>query len=84
MTMKYVFDLLVDMQVVRNEDFGAVLVMLLGLRGRAFHGLRCSMNDKLYVTAGITIVENEKNLADVLKFILQMLWRTNVVGTASQ
>ena len=84
MTMKYVFDLLVDMRVVRNEDFGAVLVMLLGLRGCAFDRLLCSMHDidKLYVIAGITIVE--KNLADVLKFILQMLWRTNVVGTASQ
>ena len=82
MTMKYVFDLLVDMRVVRNEDFGAVLVILPGLRGCAFDGLLCSMHDKLYVIAGITIVE--KNLADVLKFILQMLWRTNVVGTASQ
>ena len=76
--MKYVFDLLVDMRVVRNEDLGAVLVILLGLRGCAFHGLLCSMHDKLYVIAGITIVE--KNLADVLKFILQMLWGTNVVG----
>ena len=69
MTMKYVFDLLVDMRVVRNEDFGAMLVMFLGLHGCAFHGLLCSMHDKLYVIAGITIVE--KNLADVLKFILQ-------------
>ena len=73
-----VFDLLVDIWVVRNEEFSAVLVMLLGLRGCAIHGLLCSMHDKLYVMAWITIVE--KNLADVLKFIL--LWRTNVV-TAS-
>ena len=71
MTMKYAFDLLVDMRVVRNEDFGAMLVMLLGLRSCAFHGLLCSMHDKLNGIAGISIVE--KNLADVLKFILQML-----------
>ena len=44
MTMKYVFDLLVDMRVVRNEDIGAVLVMLLGLRGCAFDGLLCSID----------------------------------------
>ena len=82
MTMQYVFDFLVDMWVVRNEDFGTVLVMLLGLRGCAIHGLLCSMLDKLYVIALITIAE--KNLAGVLKFILQILWRKNVVGTASQ
>ena len=82
MTMQYVFDLFADIRVVRNEDFGALFVMLLGLRGSAIHRLLGSMHYKLNVIVWITIVE--KNLANVLKFILQMLWRTNVVSMTCQ